>query len=192
MANAQEVLLQLNNTWSAMLDKFYDSVSDEYLKWMANEYNMDLKALREKAEPLKTKLLSKATEAVSAVKTTKKQIVKSKVIDDSKYGTMSRKELIDLCKSRSLAVKRKNQDMIDQLKKYDDENASESESTEENSQDSDREPELEVENVKKVERKTTKKQLAKPKTEVKKQNNSTPPAKNELLEETLESDSDED
>ena len=72
MANAQEVLAQLNNTWTSMLDKFYDSVADEYIQWMAKEYKMDLKALREKAAPLKDKLLSKATESITAVKTTKK------------------------------------------------------------------------------------------------------------------------
>ena len=137
MANAQEVLSQLTNTWSSMLDKFYDSVADEYLAWMAKEYNIDLKTLKEKALPLKEKLLSKATDAVSAVKTTKKAVVVSaKDTDDSKYGKMSRKELIELCKSKSLPVKRKNQDMIDLLKKQEETN-SEMES------DSDHEPEVE-------------------------------------------------
>ena len=84
MANAQEVLSQLTNTWSSMLDKFYDSVADEYLLWMSKEYKIDLKTLKEKAAPLKTKLLSKATESVSSVKTTKKAVTKTKVLDD--YG----------------------------------------------------------------------------------------------------------
>ena len=46
MANAQEVIFQLTNTWTSMLDKFYDSVADEYLSWMAKEYNIELKVLK--------------------------------------------------------------------------------------------------------------------------------------------------
>lgn len=177
MSNAEEVLTQLTNTWSSMLDKFYDSVSDEYIKWMAKEYEMDLKTLREKAAPLKAKLLSKATEAVSVVKTTKKQTGKTKVVDSSKYGTMSRKELVELCKTHSLPVKRKNQDMIDQLKKIDeDEKSDESESSHEGS---DVEPEPTIKKKSKTVKKTTK------------QPKPTPPPKNELLEEPLSSD-DED
>ena len=166
MANAQEVLAQLTNTWSNMLDKFYDSVADEYLQWMAKEYKMNIKELREKAAPLKQKLLAKATEAVSAVKTTKKKTVVNKEFDNSKYGSMSRKELIELSKERSLAVKRKNQDMIDQLKKYDEDHTEEEDqkqNQEEEQEDSDTEPPIVVKS-----------------------------SKNELLEEEMDSEDDED
>jgi hypothetical protein len=198
MANAQEVLSQLTNTWSSMLDKFYDSVADEYLLWMSKEYKIDLKTLKEKAAPLKTKLLSKATESVSSVKTTKKPVAKTKVLDTSKYGNMSRKELIEHCKNRSLPVKRKNQDMIDLLKTYDDEHKetemseesethgkmSEKEALEEDSEDeasnSDTEPEI-VEKPKK-----------KPVTKAVKTIKPTKPMKNELIEETMSDEEDED
>jgi hypothetical protein len=168
-----------------MLDKFYDSVADEYLVWMAKEYNVDLKQLKEKAQPLKAKLLSKATDAVSAVKTTKKAVPKSKVEDDSKYGSITRKELIELCKSRSIPVKRKNQDMADLLKAYDEEHESketneaekENEAEEEQSNSDDEEPPLKVE--KKSVKVTTKKK-------------SPLIQKNELLEETMESSDEED
>ena len=170
MTNAQEVLTQLNNTWTSMLDKFYDSVADEYLQWMAKEYKMDLKTLREKAAPLKEKLLSKAAESVAAVKTTKKPEIKTKVTDESKYGSMPRKTLVELCKTRSLPVKRKNQDMIEQLKKYD----------EDNSKQEDTEPELEEHEPEPV---PVKQAFVAKKVK--------PTSKNELLEETL-SESDEE
>ena len=193
MANAQEVLAQLTTTWSSMLDKFYDSVSDEYIKWMAKEYNMEIKALREKAAPLKAKLLSKAAEAVNAVKTTKKQNVKVKVVDTSKYGTLSRKELMELCKNRSLPIKRKNQDMIDQLKTYDENNEEKPKENSENESDSEQEPELESEKKENIAEssKPKNKPLIKPKL-VSKKPKATPPPKNELMEEPLESDSDND
>ena len=196
MSNAQEVLAQLTNTWSSMLDKFYDSVSDEYIKWMAKEYEMDLKTLREKAAPLKAKLLSKATEAVSAVKTTRKQAGKAKIVDSSKYGTMSRKEIVELCKTHGLPVKRKNQDMIDQLKKIDENEAAKSLDVHQTSDESsDVEPELEPEPEPEPKPATNKKpKIVHPKQSVKKttkQSKPTPPLKNELLEEPLSSD-DED
>ena len=182
MANAQEVLAQLNNTWSSMLDKFYDSVADEYLSWMAKEYNVELKTLKEKALPLKAKLLAKATDSMHVVKTTKKPTVKPKVNDSSKYGTLSRKELVELCKERSIPVKRKNQDMIDLLKKSDDENENEQiqepESVQENNDNSDVEPEI-----------ATKPKVTKT---IKKKHSEPTVSKNELLEETIESSDDED
>lgn len=121
MANAQEVISQLTNTWTSMLDKFYDSVAEEYLLWMSKEYKIDIKILREKAAPLKEKLLNKATHSISSVKTTKKPI-NVKIQDPSKYGAMDRKQLIGFCKERQLPIKRKNQDMIDALKKFDSDN----------------------------------------------------------------------
>ena len=180
MANAHDVLQQLTNTWSSMLDKFYDSVADEYIKWMAKEYNMDIKELREKAIPLKAKLLSKATDAVSVVKTTKKQNLQQKVVDTSKYGSMSRKELIELCKLNNIPVKRKNQDMIDKLKLLE-ENKSEHllAKEEDDNTSSDQEPELP---------KVVKKEMKKP-TKHQKSSSST---KNELFEETLNSESDDE
>ena len=117
--DATEVLQQLNATWSSMLDKFYDSVEDEMISWISKEHNIPITTLRAKAAPLKEKLLSKATEAVNSVKSTKKAEMKPKTKDGSKYGKMIRKELVELSKERNLPVKRKNQDMIDALKKYD-------------------------------------------------------------------------
>ena len=117
--DATEVLQQLNATWSTMLDKFYDSVEEEMILWISKEHKIPIATLRAKAAPLKEKLLSKATEAVNSVKSTKKAEIKSKMSDSSKYGKMLRKELIELSKERNLQVKRKNQDMIDALKKYD-------------------------------------------------------------------------
>ena len=180
MANAQEVILQLTNTWTSMLDKFYDSVADEYLSWMAKEYNIELKSLKEKAAPLKTKLLSKATDAVSAVKTTKKQETKHKMVDNSRYGSMTRKELVELCKSRTLPVKRKNQDMIDSLKNYDNthnQQTTNNSDVEPNVESDNEEPEKKINNnVKPV--KPVKKEVI--------------PCKNELLEESLDSSDEED
>lgn len=191
MANAQEVLAQLTNTWSSMLDKFYDSVADEYLQWMAKEYKMDIKSLREKAGPLKAKLLAKATESVNAVKTTKKPVTKAKIADESKYGTMPRKELVELCKSRNLPVKRKNQDMIDQLKKYDEDHEEKEES-----EDSDTEPEPAKAEKEESEGSDTEPEPEPVKTQVKKivskKVKPTPPPKNELIEETLSDSEDED
>ena len=203
MANAQEVLAQLTNTWSSMLDKFYDSVADEYLQWMAKEYKMDIKSLREKAGPLKAKLLAKATESVTAVKTTKKPVTKAKIADESKYGSMPRKELVELCKSRNLPVKRKNQDMIDQLKKYDEdhEEKEESEDSENESEpkkavqeESDNEPEPEKPGKEESEDSDTEPEPVKTQVKkiVSKKVKPTPPPKNELMEETLSDSEDED
>jgi hypothetical protein len=195
MANAQEVLSQLTNTWSSMLDKFYDSVADEYLLWMSKEYKIDLKTLKEKAAPLKTKLLSKATESVSSVKTTKKAVTKTKVLDASKYGNMSRKELVEHCKERSLPVKRKNQDMIDLLKTYDEKNQPEEAEKEEEMSEkgsSEKEDSEDEEPNSETEPEIVQKPKKKPVTKAVKTIKAEKPVKNELIEETMSDDDDDE
>jgi len=174
--DASEVLQQLSVTWTSMLDKFYDSIEDEMITWISKEHKIPIATLRAKAAPLKEKLLSKATESVNNIKTTKKADLRSKISDSSKYGKMLRKELIELSKERNLPVKRKNQDMINALKKYDEvyEKGTEPETT--THDDDEPEVELEIPVVKKFKKSVPKaKKTSIPLTET-------------LVEETISSD----
>ena len=117
--DSKSVLQELNNTWEKMLDKFYDGVVDEFITWMAKEHNMDIKVLREKAAPLKERLIANASNNINSIKTTKKNVNKPKHVDNSIYSSKTRKELIELCQQRHLPVKRKNLDMINNLIAWD-------------------------------------------------------------------------
>ena len=130
-----QVLAALNNTWSSMLDKYYDHIVDEYIVHLSKEIGQPVDELKKKAQELKSTILAGATnisETSSNIKKSKPSISSMKAqakaaIQASQpktaYSNKTRKELIELCKSHNLPVKRKNQDMIDSLVEYDKKNA---------------------------------------------------------------------
>ena len=134
--DAAQVLAALNNTWSTSLEEYYDNIEDEYLKYMSKEFNIPLDKLKEKAIPVREKILEKAKsksdsqssgikkkkQSVASIKMEAKRAAVQKSIEEdpsNKYLHMSRKELIEASRNLRLPVKRKNQDMIDALKKAD-------------------------------------------------------------------------
>ena len=131
--DATQVLANLNNTWTGLLDKYYDHIAEEYLQWMSVEFNIPLETLKEKAAPIKDQVLASAAHKIenpeSSIKKKKQTVAhmkqeaknteKQNVIDSdpsNKYSYMGRKELVELCKARRIPVKRKNQDMMDASK----------------------------------------------------------------------------
>ena len=130
--DAAQVIATMNTTWATLIDKYYDHIADEYIAWMSREYNVPVDELRAKAEPVKAKILASAEQNVNAMTVKKKPKSLSSIRaaaskanteasenGNSVYAKMSRKELIDTCKSRSLPVKRKNLDMINALVEFD-------------------------------------------------------------------------
>lgn len=124
--NATQVLNAMHDHWTTLMAQYYDSISSSYIEHLAKEYNLDVDELKEKIAPLKDTILKTASASALAVpqplvskSTTKKQTKPAVVNSGSVYAAMSRKELIDLCKSNNMPVKRKNQDMIDALEAAD-------------------------------------------------------------------------
>lgn len=120
--DASQVIAQLNSTWSSLIDKYYDHIADEYLSWMSNEYNIPLDELKEKAQPVKDKIMNIATfqntQETSGIKKKAKKPVKSSTDNlpsSNIYTNMSRNELASLCRENGLPVRRKNLDMINSL-----------------------------------------------------------------------------
>lgn len=196
--DANYVISQLTGTWTSMLEQFYDTISDEVIVWLAKEHNLDLNELREKAKPLRTKILAKGTSGLETKKTTKKSVPRAKEPNQSKYGNYSCNELKELCKERRMPTRRSKADMINDLMKNDAENNNEeNEKKEEESENDEEKSENEKEEsdkkekgkeLKKVNEKKKEKQVV-----IKKPESSKPScSKNELFEESLSEDEDED
>jgi hypothetical protein len=131
--NASQVLNAMNERWSELLDKYYDHVADEYIKHISKEYDMDYEELLSKAKELKSEIMKNAKEIMECPKASeikKKQPSKTAIKAAEKaakkenefknaYSDLTRSQIIEKCKECSLPVKRKNQDMIDALLKYD-------------------------------------------------------------------------
>lgn len=120
--DAKDVLTKMQETWSDLLSQYYDHVATSYAQHIAKEYNLDETNVIKVVEEHKDKIIQNApglklptTSAQKEHKVSQKHVYES----TSKYGNLSRKELIELSNSRSLPTKRKNQDMVDALDKYD-------------------------------------------------------------------------
>ena len=129
--DASQVMASMNNTWTDLIDKYYDHIADEYIQWMAKEYNLSIDELKKKAEPVKERILAGAQDAITASAScgikkkppsmssikaaASKANTEASENGSSIYAKMSRKELIDKSKEHSLPVKRKNLDMINAL-----------------------------------------------------------------------------
>ena len=132
--DAAQVISNMNSTWLRLMDKYYDHIAEEYIKWMATEYNMPIDELTERAKPVKAQILATvSSQAIqpdppaqpSEIKKVPKKPVKkpSSAESTSQYASMSRKDLAELCKQRKLTVRRKNLDMIQSLDEQDAQNA---------------------------------------------------------------------
>jgi len=121
----------MNNHWKGLLYQYYDTISDEYLKWMSKEYEIPIEELKSKEAAVKEKImndidrflqtgnnidLKHKPRSMSSLKAeASREQTASSEYSDSKYAKMSRAELISLSKQRKLPIKRKNLDMIAQL-----------------------------------------------------------------------------
>ena len=118
--DALEVKNAMNAHWQNYMSKYYDHISENYIKFIAKEYNLDIEEINKKCEHLKSKILSKAVEICNDEPIIRKTLAKtksaSKEVDPSLYGKMSRADLIDLCKKNNIRPRRSNKDMIDALK----------------------------------------------------------------------------
>ena len=173
--NATEILSQLNGTWNILLEKYYDKISDEFIKHLAKENNLNEEELHQKAAPLKKQILSIAkaeitTNSTEIKKGAKKHVPQKATSGDEKYDSMSRKDLIALCQKHGIPKKRKNLDMIALLQAIDAKNTTASETAEEPMPEPESEPELEEETAP--------------------TNTTKLPSSNELEEETISDDED--
>ena len=118
--DALAVTKALNETWSNVIEDYYDTIATNYIEFLSKEYEIPINELKEKIAPLKNKLINNASmfsESTEKSRTKKEERKTTIKIPGTinKYSSKSRKELVEMCKSRKLPVKRKNQDMIDSL-----------------------------------------------------------------------------
>lgn len=118
--DASAITKALNDHWLTLLDGYYDFIADSYLKHLSETYDKPLEELKEKTQHLKKKILNDAHVALDTTTEIKKDTRKTKPkiatkSSNSTYDTMTHPELAKLCKERGLQVKRKKQDMIDNL-----------------------------------------------------------------------------
>jgi hypothetical protein len=139
----------MNNRWNELLSNYYDHVAATFLKQISQEYELNYEELLEKSIHVKSEILNSATQNVtlepnnvkkkkpsmSALKNARKAEIDSKR-EKNIYSNFTRTELINKCKERKLPVKRKNQDMVDKLLEYDNENSEDNnENPEDNNND---------------------------------------------------------
>lgn len=118
--DASAITKALNDHWLTLLDGYYDFIADSYLKHLSETYDKPLEELKEKTQHLKKKILNDAHTALDKTTEIKKDARKTKqktvnTSSNSSYDSMTHPELAKLCKERGLQVKRKKQDMIDNL-----------------------------------------------------------------------------
>ena len=106
----------MNDRWTTLLPQYYDYIQNEYLAWMADEYNLPLDELKAKAEPLKNKILDSVDDVVANLnsgvhKKQGKVVTKAQGGPETPYDSFPRNRLVELCKENGIPVKRKNQDM---------------------------------------------------------------------------------
>ena len=138
--DALAVMNTMAETWVELLEQYYDNISDAHVNHIGDKFSLDKAELSASVSELKTTILNGAKEKFLAAnsiapetKQSKPKTIKKPAstenIDNGKYNTMNRGDIAELCKARGLPVRRKNQDMIDSLKKYDEENSSEASSS---------------------------------------------------------------
>lgn len=151
--DATQVLSQMNATWSSMLDKYYDHVAEEHLKDISEKFNIPLEDLQAKTNGLKEQIMEKLITKIDPINNEKTKVPKAKSSkakkdeDKNELEKMGRKELQEMCKNRGIPTKRKNLDMINSIKEYDEKHKKEPEveKKSEPEPEEQKEPEPEVE-----------------------------------------------
>ena len=118
--DATAITKALNDHWLTLLDGYYDFIADSYLKHLSETHGIPIDQLEEKTRHLKKQILSDAHLAIESTNDIKKDARKTKpkvtpTTSNSSYDHMTHPELAKLCKERSLTVKRKKLDMINNL-----------------------------------------------------------------------------
>ena len=123
--DATNVLSQLTDTWSKCLDQYYDHVAEEHMKVISEKYNIPMKDLMLKSKDLKENIMKKLTNCMPENKKNdqvQKNAPKTKDTETKKETNLEklgRKELQAMCKERNIPTKRKNADMVSDIKEYD-------------------------------------------------------------------------
>ena len=131
--DATQIVNNMNDRWKELLSNYYDHVATTFLKQISEEYELNYEDLLQKSAEVKEEILNSATQNVQS--TEEKNVKKKKPsvsalknarkaeIDANRekniYSDFNRTQLIEKCKERKLPVKRKNQDMVDNLLEYD-------------------------------------------------------------------------
>ena len=131
--DASQIVSNMNTRWNELLSNYYDHVATTFLKQVSEEYELNYEELLKKSADIKEEILHSATQKVntvdavgikkkkpsmSALKNARKAEVDAQR-EKNIYSDFSRTQLIEKSRERKLPVKRKNQDMIDNLLDYD-------------------------------------------------------------------------
>jgi len=129
----------MNDRWNELLSNYYDHVASTFLKQISEEYELNYDDLLKKSTEVKEEIINSATQKVqtadvnnvkkkkpsmSALKNARKADIDAKR-EKNIYSDFTRTELIEKCREQKLPVKRKNQDMVDNLLEYDVKNKAE-------------------------------------------------------------------
>lgn len=129
--DATQVLSQLTSTWTGLLDQYYDHVASEHLKNISKEYNIPIEELQTKTLGLKEQIMKSLSKCMEQPTEEKKEQPKKAAPakkEEKKTGELDklgRKELQELCKQKGIPTKRKNSDMVNAIREYDEKNKQE-------------------------------------------------------------------
>jgi len=130
--DATQIITNMNDRWAEMLSGYYDHVSTTFLKHIAEEYDLDYDELVQKSISAKDEIVEMATNnasvnntsvkkkkpSMSALKNARKAEIDAQR-EKNAYSDHNRSMLIEACRERRLPIKRKNQDMVDNLLEFD-------------------------------------------------------------------------
>ena len=137
--DATQIVTNMNDRWNELLSNYYDHVASTFLKQISEEYELNYDDLLKKSTEVKEEIINSATQKVqtadvnnvkkkkpsmSALKNARKADIDAKR-EKNIYSDFTRTELIEKCREQKLPVKRKNQDMVDNLLEYDVKNKAE-------------------------------------------------------------------
>lgn len=128
--DALTVMNTMSETWMNLLEKYYDTISDAHVNHLSEKFSLDKEELTLSVSELKASILNgakstfiNANSTLPETKTSKPKTAKKPSstanCDNGKYSNMNRNEIVELCKSLNIPVRRKTQDMIDALLKND-------------------------------------------------------------------------
>ena len=124
--DVQQIITQLTNHWTTLMDQYYDNVSNEYLQTISEKYNIPINDLKNETSGLKDIIMKKITNCMDPPNQEteqknepekKEKKTKSKK-DTSLLENMSRKQLQEICKEKGIPTKRKNADMIEAINEF--------------------------------------------------------------------------